>query len=207
MTNDQTGVVDADLLITVSGSPGSGVTTLCEGLADALDCGYAAIGSMPGSYRKDGAEGIRRFLSEAAAVIEKLKAAEIDFGYHNHAHEFVRATDGCGTVMDILIDEGGDGLKMELDVYWVAHAGANPERLIERCAGRIPVLHFKDKEVVADDGPVMAAIGEGNLDWDHLIPACEAGGTEWYAVEQDVCRRDPFDCLKSSFDFLTAKGL
>ena len=32
-------------------------------------------------------------------------------------------------------------------------------------------------------------------------------GVKWYAVEQDQCFRDPFDCLKSSFDFLRTKGI
>lgn len=36
----------------------------------------------------------------------------------------------------------------------------------------------------------MAPVGEGNLDGDRLIPVCEAAGTKWYAVEQDVCHRE-----------------
>ena len=41
--------------------------------------------------------------------------------------------------------------------------------------------------------------------WTGIIsmPACEAAGVEWYAVEQDICRRDPFDCLQSSYTYLT----
>lgn len=34
------------LFITVSGTPGSGVTTLCRGLADALGCGYVSGGEL-----------------------------------------------------------------------------------------------------------------------------------------------------------------
>ena len=85
------------------------------------------------------------------------------------------------------------------------HAGVSPERVFERCGGRVPIIHLKDKEVVAKDGPVMAAIGEGNLDWPHILPACAQAGVEIYAVEQDICRRDPFDCLRSSFEFLTGQ--
>ncbi len=69
----------------------------------------------------------------------------------------------------------------------------------------MPVIHIKDKEMAGDEA-VMAPIGEGNLDWEHLLPACEAAGVEWYAVEQDICRRDPFDCLRSSFEFLRRHG-
>lgn len=172
-----------------------------------LGCDFAAIGGLTPAYKENGVEGYRRFLRDAKPVIEKFSDAGIAFGYHNHAHEFIRSGLGTKTLFDVFLDEGGDALKLELDLYWIAHAGLNPERIVERSHGRVPVIHVKDKEVVEKDGPVMAPVGEGNLDWDHLIPACEAAGVNWYVVEQDVCRRDPFDCLKSSYDFLVSKGL
>jgi sugar phosphate isomerase/epimerase len=49
----------------------------------------------------------------------------------------------------------------------------------------------------------MAPIGEGNLDWNEFLPALETAGSKWICVEQDQCLRDPFDCMKSSYDYLT----
>ncbi len=174
-----------------------------------VGCDFVAIGSIPGDYRKEGAQGYRRFAREAAPAIAQFKEAGIRFGYHNHAFEFERAEanipEKLGTLFDILIEEGGGDLMMELDLYWIAHAGANPQRIVERCRGRLPVIHIKDKEMAGDEA-VMAPIGEGNLDWEHLLPACEAAGVEWYAVEQDICRRDAFDCLRSSFEFLRERA-
>ena len=92
---------------------------------------------------------------------------------------------------------------LEVDTYWVANAGVDPARLLDRCAGRIPVIHVKDMEVAPVDGPVMAPVGEGNLDWNSILSSAKAGGTEWLLVEQDTCRRDPFLCLRSSYEFLT----
>ena len=53
----------------------------------------------------------------------------------------------------------------------------------------------------------MAPIGEGNMDWPAILAACKAAGVCWYAVEQDDCYRDPFDCLQSSYEFLSGQGL
>ena len=170
-----------------------------------LKCDYAAIGGIPKEYGET-PEGYRRFLGDAAPVIAKLKAAGIRFGHHNHSREFIRTEEGRW-LEDILVDEGGEDLMLELDLYWVEHAGLNCVRLLERCGGRVPVIHLKDKEVVSEEGPVMAPIGEGNMDWEAIIAACEEAGVRWYAVEQDVCRRDPFDCLRSSHTFLRSKGL
>lgn len=172
-----------------------------------LDCDYTAIGGLPSSYNGQGAEGYRRFLADSEPVLQKLKDGGIRFGYHNHAHEFQRIGPGQRTLYDIFLEEGSPLFTLELDVYWAVHAGANPVRILQRAKGRAPVIHLKDKEVVPNEGPVMAAIGEGNLDWDAILPACQEAGVEWYAVEQDVCRRDPFDCLRSSYEFLTARGL
>jgi sugar phosphate isomerase/epimerase len=172
----------------------------------ALGCNYAAIGGLPGVYREKKAEGFRKFLEESEPVIAKLKEAGIAFGYHNHAHELERYAPGPKTLLDIFIDEGGIDFTLELDTYWAVHGGADPIVILERCFGRVPVIHVKDKEVVGNE-PVMCPIGEGNLNWDGIIAAGEKAGVQWYAVEQDTCRRDPFDCLKSSFEFLTSKGL
>jgi sugar phosphate isomerase/epimerase len=172
-----------------------------------LGCNFVAIGSLPASYQNDGKDGYRRFLADAAPVIAKLKAAGIRFGYHNHAHEFQRVGPGRRTLYDIFIEEGGPDFHLEVDVYWAVHAGINPVRLFERCPNRTAVIHAKDKEVVPKEGPVMAACGEGNLDWESILPACKQAGVEWYAVEQDVCRRDPFDCLRASYQFLSGFAL
>jgi sugar phosphate isomerase/epimerase len=173
-----------------------------------LGCDFTAIGGIPGEYGQEGADGYRRFVWDAVPVIARLKAAGIRFGHHNHAHEFERVDPGSPrTLWDILIDEGGPDYGLEVDLYWAWHAGVEPAALMRRCAGRTPVIHLKDREVVPKEGPVIAAIGEGNLPWDTILPACEEAGVEWYAVEQDTCRRDAFDCLRSSFEYLTTKGL
>jgi sugar phosphate isomerase/epimerase len=168
-----------------------------------LGCDYAAIGGLPSGYSQD-AEGYRKFIVDAASVMNALASQGIRFGFHNHSHEFQKSGEGQKTLYDILVEEAPRTLMLEVDTHWVAHAGASPAALLRRCAGRIPVVHVKDTEVVAGLGPIMCPVGEGNLDWPAIIAECEAGGTESYAVEQDDCRRDPFDCLRSSFKFLAA---
>ena len=169
----------------------------------ALGCDYAAIGGIPAPYEAT-YDGYRRWLDDARPVIAGLKTAGIRFGHHNHSREFFRPERYGMSLEDVLIDEGCADLMLELDLYWVAHAGVNPERIVERCRGRVPVIHLKDKEAVADSNDcIMAAVGEGCMEWDHIIPACEAAGVDWYAIEQDVCPRDPFDCLQSSMTYLS----
>jgi len=169
-----------------------------------LDCDYVAIGGIPGDYERSYA-GYRKWLEDAQKVITALEPAGIRFGHHNHSHEFFRPDRGGPTLEDILIDEGPKNLMLELDLYWVEHSGTHCVPILERSAGRVPIIHLKDKEVADGNETRMAPIGEGNHDWDHILPACEKAGVDWYCVEQDNCYRDPFDCLKSSFEFLSER--
>ncbi len=171
-----------------------------------LGCDYVAIGGIPDSDHT--IESFRAFAKEAETLIEKLKPAGIRFGHHNHSLEFHRPERHGPTLEDVLIDEATPDLMLELDLYWIEHAGLNCVRILERCHGRVPVIHLKDKEVIAGTNDTrMAPIGEGHLDWSAILPACRAAGVDWYAVEQDNCYRDPFDCLRSSYEYLSAQSL
>lgn len=169
-----------------------------------VGCDFTAIGGIPSPYKEEGADGYKRWIDDAAPVIARLKAGGVRFGYHNHAFELERVDYQNGeprTLLDLIIDCGNPDMLLELDLYWLAHGGANPQRIVEKCAGRMPVIHIKDKEMDGNE-PIMAPIGEGNMDWAHLIKACNDSGVEWVAIEQDKCYRDGFDCLKSSYDYL-----
>jgi sugar phosphate isomerase/epimerase len=172
-----------------------------------LGCDYVAIGGIGGAPEESYGR-YRTFAKEAETLIAKLKPAGIRFGHHNHSHEFFRPERHGKTLEDVLIDEACPDLMLELDLYWIEHAGLNCVRILERCHGRVPVIHLKDKEVLIGQNETrMAPIGEGNMDWPAILAACKAAGVNWYAVEQDNCYRDPFDCLKASCDFLGQQDL
>jgi sugar phosphate isomerase/epimerase len=160
-----------------------------------LGCDYLATGSIQGDFGEL-PDSYRRYLEAASPIAARLAEVGIRFGYHNHSHEFVRDPETGRPCFERLLD--AKWLQLEIDTYWIAHAGANPGRVLRRAAGRIAAVHLKDMEVVLGEGPVMAPVGEGNLDWPDILAACQEGGTEWLIVEQDVCRRDPFDCLEAS---------
>ncbi len=174
-----------------------------------LGCDFAAVGSIPGDKYSLDLAGFRKWAEEAVSVTKQLKAEGIQFGYHNHAHEFFRPEINGPRLIDVLIDEGGEDLMMELDLFWIWHGGASPNEIMKRCKGRIPVIHLKDKAFyTAEDNPNgIAPIGEGNMPWKEIIPVAEECGVEWYGIEHDVCPRDPFDCLAASYKYLTEMSL
>ena len=46
------------------------------------------------------------------------------------------------------------------------------------------------------------------MNFDGILAACEEAGVEYLLVEQDHCYgENPFDCLKRSYQNLSARGL
>ena len=168
------------------------------------DCPNVAIGSLPQSYRGSEA-GFRQFAKDASAVGKKLAEADLSFSYHNHSFEFVRY--GGRTALDIIYAESDPQyLKAEIDTYWIQHGGGDVREWILKMKDRMPVIHFKDM-VMVDGKQTMAEIGEGNLNWPGIIKACEVVGVAWYAIEQDVCQRNPFESLEISYNNLRKMGV
>ena len=165
---------------------------------------YCGIGIMPAEYRAS-ADTLSDFIEKANRAIEIIEDGELKVAYHNHAFEFIKV-DGK-TIMDRLMNESN--LKFIIDTYWVQVAGLNPASHIRKAGEKAGIIHFKDVCVDPEKLtlPRMCEVGEGNLDWDEIIRACDESAAGWAFVEQDWCfDRDPFDCLKISYDNMTKKG-
>ena len=168
-----------------------------------IDCTYPAIGSLPKEYWNE--EGYYRFAREASEVGKRLAESGLWFGYHNHSFELERY--GSRTGLQILLEESDPKyFTAEIDTYWIAHGGGDPAAWIEKCSGRIPLVHLKDM-TVRDMKPIMAEVGEGNLNWPNILNACKNAGVEWYIVEQDDCERDPFESLAISLRNIKNMGI
>ena len=169
-------------------------------------CMHPAVGGI--TFEKYGSlDGVKQFGDELAVVAPKLAEAGMDFSYHNHDHEFQKMSDGRTWLAAIYEDISPELLKAEIDTYWIQSGDGSPERWLEKVAGRMPVIHFKDM-AFRDKEQVFSEIGEGNLDWPAIIKAAADGGCEYAFVEQDNCYGgDPFEALATSYNNLKAMGL
>lgn len=145
-------------------------------------------------------DAVKNFICRAEASAEKFAAAGKVLGYHNHAIEFYHY-EPRKTVYD-LIFSSTKALVAELDTFWVHAGGANVEVELRKLAGRIPFIHIKDFGVTSVGERYFAEIGYGNLDFRSIIAAAEAGGCEWFIVEQDRCPGDPFVSIAKSFNYI-----
>ncbi|HEX9989694.1 MAG TPA: sugar phosphate isomerase/epimerase [Chloroflexia bacterium] len=170
-----------------------------EVLADlnSLGCSYAVVAYVAQERRRN-ARQVREIGETFNRYGDICREAGLRFAYHNHAFEF-EPLDGS-MMFEILLDTTDASLvAFELDVYWLHHAGVDPVQMIKRLAGRIPLVHIKDME--AGEGRRDAPVGDGILPWQEILPACAAGGTEWYIIEQDN-PRNPLNDVERSLNNL-----
>lgn len=171
-----------------------------------LGCELCGVGMMPVDYAAD-TKRLSEFIEQSNKIAQQLRKEGLYFGYHNHAFEFAKV-DG-ELIMDRLVKETDpDAYRFIVDTYWIQVGGCNPGQVIENLGERAMAVHFKDFCVNKENWkvPEMCEVGEGNLDWDGIIRACEKAGSRWALVEQDTCKGSPFDSLKISYDFLKTKG-
>ena len=168
----------------------------------AINCKICGLGAMPGLNVSD--ETIKEFINNFKPVCEKLGENGLIFAYHNHSFEFEKKN---GEYAFDILTKGieCDNFRFILDVYWLSYAGINPAKFIRERKGKVACVHFKDLAIV-DNTPCYSEIGQGNIDWDDVIEACKESSVEYALVEQDICKNNPFDSLKISYDFLKEKG-
>lgn len=144
--------------------------------------------------------GYRVVKSNLNEIARKLKPLGYTLSYHNHDFEFATQIEGQDALRYLLDPADGNEILAEIDVYWVKKGGHDPLAYIQPYAGRMPIIHLKD--MTDDEEQTFAEIGTGSIDFLPILRWGEANGVNWYAVEQDVCRRSPMDSLQISLDNL-----
>ncbi len=150
-----------------------------------------------------------------ARMARTATAAGLRLCYHNHAFEFGKDPGGTRWI-DVLMQHTADaGLHLQLDVFWASIAGADPVALLEQYAGRVPLVHLKDKSPGAPTTLVESAqsrtsfveLGAGTLPFPSILAAARAAGVRHYFVEQDYTAGDPVESLRKSHAYLAGLGM
>jgi sugar phosphate isomerase/epimerase len=135
------------------------------------------------------------------AAAERVRAAGLRLGFHNHDGELRTLEDGR-TVLDRLLQLDDELLFLEIDLGWAWFAGVEPEGLVARVAPRVPLVHVKD--LVAGPEPRFVPVGDGDVGYARILPAIQGLDIEWLLVEQDEAEGSALDAVRRSFAGVTA---
>lgn len=146
-------------------------------------------------------EEITAILNTLAA---KCKAAGLELLYHNHNFELVPDANGV-VLLDYMLEHTDPELvNFQMDLYWVAKAGADPLAYFEKYPGRFKIWHVKDMDTQGRFAPV----GTGTIDFRRILAEKERSGMEYYIVEQDMTfdGMEPMEAIGISYENLKALG-
>lgn len=189
-----------------SGIAMKGKGTLTEGWEKAVE-DVNAVGAkymvcaflFPNERTEDHYKALPAMFEKAGSA---TKSAGIQFAYHNHDFEFQQKV-GDELAMDYIIkNTAADLVKIELDLYWISKAGFDPVAYFEKYPGRFPLWHVKDMEAGTK---AITEVGNGTVDFDKIFAAKKKAGMKYWFVEQDTSKRDMFDSLTISRDYVVKK--
>lgn len=139
-----------------------------------------------------------------------FRAEGIAYGWHAHGFEFVPfPSEGGKTAFDIIVAETKpENLTLEMDVFWVFHAGVDPVKLLKQHPTRWSFLHVKDIRKGAVTGlstghaaPIdNVAVGAGQIDWPVLLKTAQDIGVKYYFIEDET--PTPLVCIPDSLKYL-----
>lgn len=130
---------------------------------------------------------------------EACQKAGLQFAYHNHDFEFV--TTAGQIPFDVLLAETDPQLvQIEIDLYWIIKAGADPLAYFAKHPGRFALCHVKD--MAAEQK--MVEVGKGNIDFGKIFAQSQQAGLKHYFVEHDQ-PENPLESITISCQYL--KGL
>lgn len=166
--------------------------------------GTTNAGVGGGAYGKT-KEEVLAYVEKVNVLAEKLSEYGMKFTYHHHSHEFAKVPGGA-RVIDYMVD-GFDkkNVSFVLDTYWLQNAGVGIYDWLEMLAGRVDILHLKDRAVKfgTNDG-YITEVGNGNIDFAKVLKVAEATGVKHICVEQDTWPLgfDSIDCVGKSAKYL-----
>lgn len=180
------------------------------GLEDLLDeaktlgCKNVGVGTITASYFTAGLSATENYLAQAQQVCRRFAEEGLRPLYSLRYHEFMRQSDGSWIFDKLAGRAETSGYRWETDVWSLTRAGVEPAKVFHRLEGRMPVCRLSDQKIRENDvyfffaGREVCPLGEGVFDLPAWIKAAQKAGAEWFAVGQDLCDRDPFDCLALS---------
>lgn len=194
-----------DALLGSSSYTGPSLEKMFAGLKS-VGAEYAVVPYIDPKLRKpDVLDAFGDKMNHAGELAHK---AGLQLAYHNHAFEWGQM-DGKRTFDRMFSNTDPKLVQFEVDVFWLSVGGVDPVKFLQDHAGRVPLLHLKDKaanqavqynENVPRD--TFKEIGSGNVDFASIFRVAEKIGVKHYFVEQDATPGDPIASLRKSYQYL-----
>ena len=114
----------------------------------------------------------------------------MEFVFHTHCYEF-RPIGGTTGFAHLMQHTDPALVKLEFDIYWLAQGGQDPMAMLKKYAGRVRLIHLKDRLAGAQTGYItdppqyFTELGKGTIDWPAILVQARSEGVKYAFVDQD----------------------
>ena len=115
------------------------------------------------------------FAERMNTVADQLADEGLEFGYHNHDHEFQTIEGGDEIAYDVFASNLNDNVHLQIDAGWVRTGGADPIQYIIEYSDKVGSIHMKnmmdgefteiDEGIVGMRGVATAARRAADVDY------------------------------------------
>ena len=109
---------------------------------------------------------------------EMLKEIGVEFGYHNHAHEYADGNELVNKITTAV-----EGMKVELDIGWATFAGLDVVAKMQEYEGKLKAIHVKELGNGNPHTEAPPVVGEGVVDMVGAFKEAKRQGIEWAILE------------------------
>lgn len=183
----------------------TGINLLTDNLQETLDYNleignpYIICPGVPEAMRNS-ADAFKRLAELFNEIGLKCKEQNLQFGYHNHAHEF-NVYDGQWGLDILLSNTDPELVQMELDTFWAEYAGVRSIDFMNKYPKHCSTLiHIKDMK--SENERVNTEIGNGIIDFVAITKLAKDLGIKWYIVEQEQFDKPQLESIGQSLQYL-----
>ena len=127
------------------------------------------------------------------AIGKLCKEAGLQYGYHNHAHEFQKV-EGKEVMYDYMLGHTDPAyVFFQMDVYWVVRGQNSPVDYFHKYPGRFKMLHIKDHREIGQSGMVG---------YDAIFRHTDMAGVRDIVAEIEQYSLPVLESVKQSLDYL-----
>ena len=132
-------------------------------------------------------------VAEHKKALKILNDIGVEFGYHNHSHEFANGQDLIKKITDDV-----PGMRVELDLCWATYGGRNVVETMKEYGDKMLCIHIK--ELSKDAKGNAPIVGEGAVDMYGAFKTANEQNLEWGILEVEGYGMPEIDYLKKSLE-------
>lgn len=124
---------------------------------------------------------------------KRCKEAGLQYGYHNHNHEFQKVEDKEVMYDYMLAHTNPEYVFFQMDVYWVVRGQSSPVDYFNQYPGRFKMLHIKDHREIGQSGMVG---------YDAIFRNTDKAGVQDIVAEIEKYSMPVMESVQQSLDYL-----